>query len=133
MIMNSIEELQPAIVTKLKSDAALMAKVTGVFDDVEQGQKFPFIQVSAATETPKNTFGRKGRESTITIDVFSRYKGFKESLQIYSLMDQLLDGVPLDLSTFQLVFLQNDGMNMILGPDGKTRHIPVKYRAFIQE
>lgn len=131
--MNGIEELQPAIVSKLKSDAALMNIVTGVFDDVPQGQKFPFIQISEGEETPLNTFGRKGRESSITISIFSRYKGFKEALQIYSKVDQLLDGVPLDLPTFQLVYLQNDSMNMILGPDNKTRQIPVKYRAFVQE
>lgn len=131
--MNSLEQLQPAILAKLKGDATLMGMVTGVFDDVPQGQSFPFIQVGTATETPRNTFGRKGREATITLDIFSRYQGFKEALQIYSRVDELLDGEPLTLQSYQLVFLQNDGMNTILGPDGITRHIPARYRAFVQE
>ncbi len=131
--MNSLEQLQPAIVAKLKGDATLMGMITGVFDHVPQGQAFPYIQVGEATETPRNTFGRKGREATLTIHIYSQYQGFKEGLQIYSKVDDLLDGEPLQLSTFQLVFLQNDGTNTIIGPDGITRQIPVQYRAFVQE
>jgi hypothetical protein len=131
--MNTLYELQPAIIEKLKSDVTLTGMVTGIFDDVPQGTDYPFVKVGESSETPRNTFGRRGRDVSITIDVFSVYEGFKEAFEIYNQIDELLDGQPLTLSNYSLVYLQNDGMQTILAQDGVTRQIPVRYRAFIQE
>lgn len=129
--MTSLMELQRAIVQRLTGDAELMGLVTGIFDDVPQGQEAPYCVVGEANETAMNTFTRKGRESELTIHIYSEYAGFKEGLQILQRLTELLDGEPLTLSTQQLIYLLFDNVQTIHGEDFK--HLPVTFRAVVQE
>lgn len=130
--MTSLMELQRAIVQRLTGDPELMGMVTGVFDDVPQGQEAPYLVVGEASETAMNTFTRKGRESNLTIHIYSEYAGFKEGLTILQRLNDLLDdGEPLSLETQQLIYLLFDNVQTINGDSFK--HIPVTYRAVVQE
>lgn len=126
-----MEAIIPALVTKLRADSNLMSLVTGIFDDVPQGQTFPFIAFGEISEVPFNTFGRSGRTSTITLNILSQYKGFKEATEIYAAVNEILDGQPLTLENHELVSFQFRQSEFL--QDGEIRHIPVMYNIITQE
>lgn len=129
--MTSLIELQTAIVSRLTGDEYLMDIVSGIYDDVPQDAESPYVVVGEASETAMNTFNRKGRESTLTIHIYSEYEGFKEGLRILERLTELLDGEPLTLATQHLVHLIFDNVQTI---DGETfKHLPVTFRAVVQE
>jgi hypothetical protein len=125
------ESIIPAIITKLRSDETLSSLVSGIFDDVPQGQPFPFIVIGEMSETPFSTFGRSGRTSSITVNILSQYKGFKEATGIYAQVNQLLDGQELTLGGYALISLRFTTSQFI--KDGETRHIPAVYEVITQE
>jgi L-cystine uptake protein TcyP (sodium:dicarboxylate symporter family) len=131
--MTALGDIQAAVYQKLTGDITLMSLVQGVFDDVDDNQAFPYIIIGEATENPFNTFGKDGKESTITIGIWSQYKGFKEALDILKQMNATLDDASLSLSEHNLVLIHYDSAQTIREQDGITRHVPVTYRVIIQE
>ncbi|WP_018130712.1 DUF3168 domain-containing protein [Effusibacillus pohliae] len=130
--MTSLNAIQKAIFDKLAGDATLARMVTGVFDEVPQGTGFPYITIGEMTEVPFNTFDRKGRDCTVTLHIWSQYPGNKEAVEILGRMNALLDYEPLNVEGLSLVHCQFENATTIEEPDGKTRHVPVRYRVVVQ-
>lgn len=131
-------EIQTAVIQTLRGDAQLMAMVTKVcdFGAVPDRQLFPYVAMGDPTESPDNTFGRRGYDDTFTLHIWSDFKGFEECYSILARMNDLLDQPtqPLALAThhhvgtwFEYAAPINDP-----GEDG-IRHMPVRYRFGTQE
>lgn len=133
MAGTALKALQQAVRNKLTGDATLMAMITGVFDAVPKNQDLPYITVGDATEIPFNVFAKDGKEATITLHIWSLYKGFKEALDIRNRIDQLLDGQTLTITGFVNVLCQFENSETLRDPDGVTRHIATRYRVVVQE
>lgn len=131
--MSSLLPIQKTIYSMLKSDTSLMSKIKGVFDDVPDNQAFPYIVIGDATEVPANTFGQNGYEATVTLHIWSRYKGFAEALQILDEVNRILDGKNIVCEGLGDVFCWYEFSETMRDPDGITRHIPVRYRIISKE
>lgn len=93
-------DLQKAIVGALKANTALMALVSGVFDEVPQDTPLPYVVVGKVTETDAPSFGEDGHElfpeiTTWTEDGTDRTgnsgaSGFKQGLAIADLVKSTL-------------------------------------------
>ncbi len=127
MIGDSISPLKVAIAAVLKADSAFMALVTGVFDgQAPTGQAFNYVVMGHATQIPKNTLGKGGRECTIEFDIYT--KGVTGSAAADAIKDQLLRTLvqtTLTLSTTpaqvcSFVDLDNDSDEQM--SDGLTYH-----------
>ena len=132
----SLGELQAAIYVKLTNDTTLAGVITGVFDfaNVPLNQPFPYITIGDATEAPNNTLGRRGYDATLTIHIWSKYKGSKECQTILARMNYLLDQKPLTLASQTSVSMMYDFSQTMNDPNDQTiRHMPVRYRAYSQE
>ena len=125
--------IQRAIFAKLSGDTALMALVKGVFDDVPENQAFPYVVIGEATETPSNTFGRKGKDVTCTIHIWSQAKGNTEALTILDRLNDLLDFEPLAVAGYEVIAVEYENAVTLREPDGVTRQVPVRYRVRVKE
>jgi hypothetical protein len=110
-----------------------MAKVTGVFDQVPTGQKFPYVTIGDATEVPDRVFGGQYMDDTITLHIWSQAAGFKEALGIFSELNRILDGRTLSISGFDHIYTNYEFSTTLRDPDGLTRHISVRYRVLVTE
>jgi hypothetical protein len=126
-----LEYIIPSLVSKLRSDTELSDMVKGIFDDVPSNQEFPFVVIGQMSELPFNTFGRSGRRTTVTVNVLSRYQGFKEATLIYARINEILEGDTISLPNHNLVSLQFVSNQLI--QDGDLRHIPIVYELVTQE
>ncbi|GIP38640.1 hypothetical protein J31TS4_19200 [Paenibacillus sp. J31TS4] len=125
--------IQQAIYRILTGDAGLMSRIKGVFDDVPENQAFPYITIGEMTSGPFRTFSRFGEEATITLHIWSRYEGFKEASQILGEVNRLLADKEIEIPGYDSATCQYDFSETLRDEDGRTRHIPVRYRIKLQE
>lgn len=127
--MTGLFPLQQSIYSRLSTDIDLMAKITGVFDDVPDGQVFPYVTLGEDTVTDWSTKTNYGEELTHTLHVWSRYKGKKEVKEIMSLILQSITSEPLALAGgFFVNMAQVEFMEVFTDPDGITKHGVMRFR-----
>lgn len=128
--------LQKAVFDKLNGDADLTSKVSEVFDgfpDFEKTPvKFPFITIGDSNSNPFVAFEHMGEEVFFNIHIWSRYKGFKEGLEITADIQRLLAQQELEVEDFGQVSCFFDSSDTLRDVDGITRHIILRYRFLIQ-
>ena len=72
-----------------------------------------------------------GSEYTINFDVWSKYKGSKETKQIMDRIHDLLHDYALSVTGFNLINLRFEFGDILIDPDGVTRHGVMRFRAII--
>lgn len=127
--------LQQAVYQRLTSDAALMARVKGVFDSVPSGQSMPYITIGDATGSPYRAFGVYGEECTLTLHIWSDYKGFKETGEILAELDRLLADTSFEVTGWGTASSFYDFSETLREGDDtlELRHVPVRYRIILQK
>ena len=130
--MTSLQSLQAAVYARLTGDDVLMSMVSGVCDDVPDGQAFPYVTIGDAAEIPWSTFGRGGADDVLTMHIWSQANGYKEALGILDRLNTLLDGGELTVDGHVHVGTLYEGAETLRDPDGVTRHVVARYRAYVQ-
>jgi hypothetical protein len=132
--VDTIGAIQTAFYSTLNGDATLAAMVTGVFNDVPDGQVYPFVQLGTATQRPWHTFGGPtvglGWNTTVTVHVWSRFQGDSEALAILNRVMTLLNYVALSVTGYTTVMCELDQARVLVEQVDKieTRHIPAVFR-----
>nr|WP_309101680.1 DUF3168 domain-containing protein [Fredinandcohnia onubensis] len=131
MLETALWPLQQAIFRRLDSDTALKAKVTGILDDVEEGQVFPYVTIGEPTITPFETKTTHGEQATVVLHCWSQYAGKKEAYEILNLMLKAMTNAPLQVEGFSLFKTQLEQMNVIIDIDDVTKHGIMRLRFYI--
>ena len=121
--------LQSSIYTALNVSAITTTLACGVYDEVVEGNSYPFITLGEETAIDYSTNNLVGAETTINIHIWSRYKGSKQSKQIMDKVHDLLHDVSLTVSGVNLINLRFEYSDIMRDPDGITRHGVMRFRA----
>jgi hypothetical protein len=117
----------------LNSDSELRALVTGIFDEVPEGQVHPYVVLGEAFETPDNTHDTFGREVVITLHTWSRYRGYAEVLRITDRIITLLDHQPLSITGHNVIAVRHEFAQTLRDPDPEIRHVPIRFRVVTEQ
>ena len=124
--------LQTIIYSTLSGDSNLTSTLgAGVYDDVPEGSSFPYVVLGEETAMDYGTNDVDGSENTLTIHVWSQYKGSKEAQNILDRIHTLLHDSSLSVSGFNLINLRFEFSDILRDPDGVTRHGVSRYRAIM--
>lgn len=104
-----------------------------VYDDVPVDAPFPYVVIGEDTHIPFDTDDSLGSESTLTLHVWSRYRGKKEAKEIQALIYDALTRQPLALDAHELITIEFEYSEVVLDPDGITRHGVQRFRALIEQ
>jgi hypothetical protein len=128
--MSATRAIQTAIYAVLSADATLTGLATGgVHNDIPDGQSYPHVLISRATETPWHTFGGAssglGWKNIIRIHVYSRYQGDTEAMRIHERIVSLLNFQPLTVSGYTVSICEYEQMRLLVEDVDKieTRHL----------
>jgi len=121
--------LQSSIYTALNVSAITTTLACGVYDEVVEGNSYPFITLGEETAIDYSTNNLVGAETTINIHIWSRYKGSKQTKQIMDKVHDLLHDVSLSVSGVNLINLRFEYSDIMRDPDGITRHGVMRFRA----
>lgn len=132
-------EIQTAIYDALTGDSTLMAAVTGVYDGVPQptdggaGTDFPYVTIGETQHQEWDTDTELGADATVTIHVWSRYRGRKEVKDIQAIIYGLLHRANLAITGYNLVGIDWIQSDTFMDADGLTRHGVQTFRITIEE
>jgi hypothetical protein len=127
--------VQRAVYGVLTGDAALMGLVTGVWDYVAETDAYPYIVIGEATEIPDNSHGAFGRQTTVTLHVWTRHRGHSEGLAIGARVTALLDHRPLAIEDLDHVVTRFEFSQTLTDPEppGDIRHLVLRYRVITEQ
>lgn len=125
--MNFEEALHQAVFERLSDELS-----TPVYDDVPRNAAFPYVVVGEDTHVPFDTDDSLGSESTVTIHVWSRYRGKKEAKQIQGEIYDALTRQELTVEDHDLITIEFEYSDVVLDPDAQTRHGVQRFRAVVE-
>lgn len=129
----SLFAFQDALYDLLSADATLTALMPGgVYDHVPQETTYPYAVMGYATTDNAGTKTEDMRDFTITIDVWSRYEGHKQTKQIQERIRTLLHRQSLALSAGRVVDMQEEFCESFLDQDGQTYHGVQRFGALFE-
>ena len=82
--------LQEALYSRLNDDSKLGALVSGVFDAVPDDTALPIAVIGPSTSTDDATKTLDARDYVFNVDVWSNYRGMKETKNIVKQVNRLL-------------------------------------------
>ena len=123
-------ELQKTIHAALTANAALTALLGGarVHDDVPPGAEFPYLTIGESVVRDWSTGSEPGDEHIVTLHVWSRAAGRKETHQIMGAVRTVLHEAALFVSGHRLVNLRHEFSDARRDPEGETYHGVVRFR-----
>ncbi|MGX1512237.1 DUF3168 domain-containing protein [Streptomyces collinus] len=127
--------VQSAVYARLRDDATLAGLVAGVYDYVPEDVTYPYIVIGEATETPDNRHGGFGRQTVVTLHVWSRYQGYTQALRIGARVTALLDHQPLTLPGLDWIATRFEFSQTLTDPEppGDIRHLVLRYRVVTEQ
>lgn len=139
-MMDFESSIQQAIYAALTGNAALMALATGGIldyvpqaDDAGADNAFPYVTIGDDTAIPFDTDTSVGADTTITIHVWSRYRGRKEVKQIQGAIYAVLHRATIPVEGQHLVGIDWIQSDSFMDSDGLTRHGVQTFRITVEE
>lgn len=124
-------QLQSSIYTALNVSAITSTLSCGVYDEVIEGNTYPFINIGEDTVIDYGTKDLDGGDFTVNIHIWSQYKGSKETKEIMDKVHDLLHDSNLSVTGFNLINLRFEFSDIMRDTDGVTRHGVMRFRAII--
>jgi hypothetical protein len=127
------QNIQTALFNRLDGDSTLDGLVGNnkIFDDVPQGTAYPYVVIGEETAINSGSKTLDGCEYTLTIHVWSRYRGRKEVKSIMERIYTLLNDYDMVVSGASLVNLRQEFEQVLMDVDGITRHGVIRFRAVV--
>ncbi|WP_327268812.1 DUF3168 domain-containing protein [Streptomyces sp. NBC_01218] len=127
--------VQGALIAALRGNADLSALIKGVYDFTPEDVPYPFVVVGESVETPDNRLRGFGRQTVVTLHVWSQYRGYAEVLRIGARVTALLDHQPLTVPGLDWVATRFEFSQTLTDPEppGNIRHLVLRYRVVTEQ
>ena len=125
-------ELQKAIFAKLDgSIVGLSAANISVFDDVPENTSYPYVVIGEETAINNGSKDLDGLEYTLTVPVWSNYRGRREIKEIMQSVYENLHDTAITVTGASLVNVRQEFNTTLAENDGITRHGVMRFRAVV--
>lgn len=123
--------LQKGIYETLKDNPAITGLLGGpnIYDDAPQNVNYPYLTFGESIARDWSTGSDDGLEHILTLHVWSRAGGKKETHEIIEAIRQVLKNGAVPVDEHHLVNLHHEFSEAWQDPDGETYHGIVRYRA----
>lgn len=124
-------ELQRSVFAALSASGTVTALLGGahVYDDVPAATQYPYVTIGESLVRDWSTGSEDGDEHILTVHVWSRAAGRKQTHEIMSALREVLHDAALSVAGHRLVNLRHEFSDARREPDGETYHGVVRYRA----
>jgi len=128
--------LQQALTARLAGDAgvqALIGNPVRLYDALPADPViFPYVVIGEAGAMSFDTKSEAGMVHRPSVHSWSRYRGLKEIKLLMAAIASALVDAPLTIAGHHLVLIDFAGSDVVLDPDGLTRHGVQRFRALTQ-
>lgn len=127
--------VQDAVLEVLAASSAVqehLGSPARIFDHVPPEATFPFLTLGEAVAVPFDTKDRSGMSQTITLHVWSRYRGRKQVKDVLKAVYDTLHQGTLSVAGQDFVDCRFEAAETMLDDDGLTYHGVARYRVRTQ-
>ena len=125
-------ELQKAIFTALDGNVTgIDSASVSVYDDVPENTAYPYVILGEETSANSGTKSLDAIEHTLTLHVWSQYRGRREIKEIMQSVYSLLHNTAITVTGASLVNIRQEFNNTLMENDGITRHGIMRFRAVV--
>lgn len=132
---SSLFAVQEAVYGALTSSTAvqgLLGSPARVYDMVPPSATFPYATLGDVVVKEYDTKDQTGFEQSLTLHVWSRYRGRKELKQIIQTIYDVLHNAVLSVAGANVVSCQFQSASTLQENDGLTLHGILRYRIIVQ-
>ena len=125
-------ELQKAIYSALSgSVTGIDGASVSVYDDVPEGTAYPYVVIGEETSANDGTKDIDAVEYTLTLHVWSQYRGRREIKEIMQSVYDLLHDAAITVAGASLANIRQEFSTTLMENDGITRHGVMRFRAVV--
>ena len=125
-------QLQKSIFTALNGNVTGVSSANiPIYDDVPEGSVYPYVVIGEETASNNGTKTLDGFEHTITLHVWSQYRGRREIKEIMQSVYEKLHNTAITVTGASLVNIRQEFSNTLAEQDGITRHGVMRFRAVL--
>ncbi len=131
----SLFAAQEAVYGALSSDATLKTLIgdpARLYDQVPPAALFPYVTLGDVVLRDFDTKDRSGFEQSVTLHIWSRYRGRKELKEIMNAVHSVLHGADLNVDGADYVDCRFQTASTNLDGDGLTFHGVMRFRMVVQ-
>ncbi len=131
----AIIDVQAALFTALAADGgvqALLGAPSRLYDHVPPDAAFPYATFGAQHIAPYDAKTETGFEQTITLDIWSRYRGGKEARDILQAFYDALHRASLVVASEVFLLCEFQDADVTPLDDGLTTHIAARFTVVTQ-
>ncbi len=124
--------LQTAIFAALSADAGIKSVLGDpprVFDEVPRDAAMPYLVIGGDRQSDWSTATDTGAEHALTMHIWSRARGHRESKAIAEAVREALDNANLALTGHTLIGIKHQSQEFLRQTDGQTYHAVLRFRA----
>ncbi len=132
---NALFDVQQAIFDALATSAqvkALLGESPRLYDHVPPGAIFPYVVYGPAHVAPYDAKDETGFEQIVTLNIWSRYRGGKETRAIFQALYEALHRAELSLAGQVFLYCEFHSADFALDADGLTQHAAVRFTIVTQ-
>jgi len=129
-------ELQKSVFSALNSASITDASgtaITGVFDDVPTSTAYPYIRIGEETLADTSSKDKDIFEHTLTIHIWSQYRGNRDIKDIMKQVHNVLHDSSLSVTGASMVNMRQEFHTTLIEGDGITRHGVMRFRAVVSD
>lgn len=123
-----------AVQTALTGDASLIAVVPAaqIGNHLKDDVAFPHILIGLDAEDA-GVKGQTAYTATLTLDVWTDYRGEAQVWQICDLISAVLDRTPPSIASGTISYMKISSVQVDTEGDGRTRHGTITYNLMVTE
>ena len=131
MAVNATLALQKGLYQVLSNAPSVTGLLGGarIYDDVPQRAAFPYVTFGHTESRDWGTGTEDGQEHVLTLHVWSRAGGKRQTHEILGVLRSLLHDQAVPLNEHHLINLRHEFTDARRDPDGATYHGIIRYRA----
>ena len=126
-------EVQKAVYAELVQNSELMNMCSGVFDFVDQDQKFPYLTIGVSSDVEYDTFYDVGRSVVFSVHAWTNDRGTKTNQALLDEVFRTLNRTKLNGSSdVNFITCQYESGDMFRDEGGTVWHGVQQYRILIE-
>ncbi len=99
-----------------------------VHDRVPEGTVPPYVELGELDEQPDDAHDRRGYNSSLSVHVWSAYRGRREAAELLTAVDAVLHRAPLVVPGLSELSIASAGSQIIDDPNPDLRHGIARFR-----
>ena len=132
---DALFSVQQAVIAALTASAevqAVLGSPPRLYDHVPPGALFPYVVYGPVHVAPHDTKTEVGFEQIITLDIWSRYRGGRETRDIFQALYDTLHRASLSVSGQVFLSCEFHSADLSLDGDGLTYHAAARFSIITQ-